>query len=79
VIENRRWVDVLTPASDCQHPDRLEATWDVSKDQPVIQVKSYENDSDLYDTVCWSLQVQLFDGTDLVLSEIIYLSIENEK
>jgi len=60
VIENRRWVDVLTPASDCQHPDRLEATWDVSKDQPVIQV-------------------QLFDGTDLVLSEIIYLSIENEK
>ena len=60
-------------------PDRLEATWDVSKDQPVIQVKSYENDSDLYDTVCWSLQVQLFDGTDLVLSEIIYLSIENEK
>ena len=47
--------------------------------KPVIQVKSYENDSDLYDTVCWSLQVQLFDGTDLVLSEIIYLSIENEK
>ena len=49
------------------------------QEKPVIQVKSYENDSDLYDTVCWSLQVQLFDGTDLVLSEIIYLSIENEK